>query len=106
MSGQLINQLLENTPLPTDLINIIVGMAEPNKFKVGCYYKSHGGVGFFKIIKRTSKFVSVIYTVRKCDTTPPSYCLTKKKIMVDENENEFINMNNSRHTIVWSYNLI
>ena len=99
------NQLLENTPLPTDLINIIAGLAEPNKFKAGCYYSSWAGRGYYKIIKRTSKFVSVIYTVRKCDTAPPEMCLTKKKILIDENENEYIKMDASPLSRVWSYNL-
>ena len=99
------NCLLENTTIPTDLINIIVGLAEPIKFKVGCYYKSYGGFGYFKIIKRTSKFVSVIYTIKKCDTEPPKFCLQRKKIRLDANENEYININNSPHTLVWSYNL-
>lgn len=105
MSNEVKNQLLENTAFPTDLINIIVGLAEPIKFKAGCYYTSHSGRGYYKIIKRTSKFVSVIYTVKKCDTEPPEYCLTKKKIKVDENDNEYIKMDASPLSRVWSYNL-
>ena len=102
---ELKNCLLEKTPLSINLINIIEELVEPNKFKVGCYYSSWTGRGFYKIIKRTPKFISVIYTIRKCDTAPPEHCLTKKKIRVDANENEYIKMDSSPLASIWSYNL-
>lgn len=50
------NRLLENTPLPTDLTNIIAGLTEIKKFEVGQITRR------FKVIRKTSKSLFIIYT--------------------------------------------
>ena len=75
---------------------------KPHKFKVGSYYKSYDGIGLYKIIKRTEKFVSVVYVISK---NGEHLYNSKKKIRVDENENEFINIHNSKLSLIWSYNI-
>jgi hypothetical protein len=88
--------------LPLEIEDIICDYLKPNKFKVGSYYKSYDGIGLYKIIKRTDKFVSVVYVISKSGEHLYS---SKKKIRVDENENEFINIHNSPLSIIWSYNI-
>ena len=50
------NCLLENTPLPTDLTNIIAGLTEIKKFEVG------QNTSRFKVIRKTAKSLFIIYT--------------------------------------------
>jgi len=88
--------------LPLEIEDIICDFLKPSEFKVDSYYKSYDGIGLYKIIKRTPEFVSVAYVIRK---DGEHLYNEKKKISVDENENEFINIHNAPFSIIRSYNI-
>ena len=88
--------------LPLEIEDIICDYLKPNEFKVGSYYKSYDGIGLYKIIKRTPKFISVAYVISKSGEHLYS---EQRKIRVDENENEFINIHNTPLSIIRSYNI-
>jgi len=89
---EIINALVESTPLYADLAGLVAEYAKPYKFEVNGYYRNIYKSQHYIIEKRTKRFVYYIETSRFINKPTPERYLLKKKIKYDDEGNEYIDL--------------
>ena len=90
MNPEIINVFLENTPLPLDIIKLILSLLEPSSFQFDKIYKyRQTDVWKFKLLKRTKRYVTIGHFI---NPNLPHRSECKRKIRYDCFGSEYIEL--------------